>query len=395
MVNSTDAAGSLAEDMRQFVQLAASMDIMIVWCLWNGAVLRDARTISMIVDPSGVALKSFVDRALTPLVTALKSEPGIGAWEIINEPEGSVASNVPDTEPCWDTTKLKGTGAGWAQQPGAKGKSGIGQPLPMKYLQRFVAVQAAAIHAADPGALVTVGSWNVVANTNADGHRNYWSDSCLQKASNLRELLGLQAATASHATLDFYQIHSCTMRHSLSPLQIVTVAYMRGCLAADPSGGAFNGESPVTGLNKTHFGLTKPLVIGEFPADALNGGLTDTQLYQYAYAAGFDGAWGWALNANAKNDATLLAGMQSIRHNRGVVITVGANTYPPKDGCPPAPPMQPIPVQPKPACSDKAPPGQYTCAQQKSWGKCSADFMHGFCCETCWGCAGVLQCGGP
>lgn len=212
IVNGTDAAGSLAEDMRRFVQLAASMDIVIVWCLWNGAVLRDTRTISMIVDPSGAALKSFVDHALTPLVTALKSEPGIGAWEIINEPEGSVASNMRDTEPCFDTTKLKGTGAGWAQQPGAKGKSGIGHPLPMKYLQRFVAVQAAAIHAADPGALVTVGSWNAVANSDVDGHRNYWSDTCLQRAANLGGILRLQvAAAAAMPTLDFYQIHSCKM----------------------------------------------------------------------------------------------------------------------------------------------------------------------------------------
>lgn len=75
LVNGTDAAGSLADDMRRFVRLAASMDIVVVWCLWNGAVLRDNRTISMIVDPSGAALKSFVEHALTPLVTALKSEP--------------------------------------------------------------------------------------------------------------------------------------------------------------------------------------------------------------------------------------------------------------------------------------------------------------------------------
>ena len=80
-VNGTDAAGSLAEDMRRYVRLAASMDIVIVFCLWNGAVLRDNRTIAMITEPSGATLRTFVDRALTPLVTALKSEPGIGAWE--------------------------------------------------------------------------------------------------------------------------------------------------------------------------------------------------------------------------------------------------------------------------------------------------------------------------
>ena len=60
------------------------MDIMIIWCLWNGAVLRDNRTLAMITQPSGAALQSFVANALVPLVTALRGEPGIGAWEIMN-----------------------------------------------------------------------------------------------------------------------------------------------------------------------------------------------------------------------------------------------------------------------------------------------------------------------
>ena len=38
--------------------------------------------------------------------------------------------------------------------------------------------------------------------------------------------------------------------------------------------------------------------------------------------------------------------------------------------------------------------GTYTCAQQAGWGKCSEDFMKGFCCKSCFKCAGVLQCGG-
>ena len=46
---------------------------------------------------------------------------------------------------------VKDTGAGWAQLGNG------GHPLPMRFLQRFVAWQAAAIHAADPGALVTIG----------------------------------------------------------------------------------------------------------------------------------------------------------------------------------------------------------------------------------------------
>ena len=39
--------------MRRYVRLAASMDVVVVWCLWNGAVLRDARTLDMIMEPSG------------------------------------------------------------------------------------------------------------------------------------------------------------------------------------------------------------------------------------------------------------------------------------------------------------------------------------------------------
>ena len=49
-------------------------------------------------------------------------------------------------------------------------------------------------------------------------------------------------------------------------------------------------------------------------------------------------------------------------------------------------------------CSDLTPPGsghQYTCAQQKSWGKCSASFMKGYCCQTCHNCQGPGCGSGP
>ena len=37
----TDAAGSLVDDMRKYARYAASRNVFIVFCLWNGAVLRN------------------------------------------------------------------------------------------------------------------------------------------------------------------------------------------------------------------------------------------------------------------------------------------------------------------------------------------------------------------
>lgn len=44
-------------------------------------------------------------------------------------------------------------------------------------------------------------------------------------------------------------------------------------------------------------------------------------------------------------------------------------------------------------CLDEAPDASFSCQQQKEWGKCSEDWMVGFCCSTCFGCAS--GCGAP
>merc|ERR1711934_955091 len=137
--------GSLIEDVRKYVRFAASQNTFVFLTLWNGALMRNQKVVDMINDDSGSKLQSFIDNALTPLVAALADEPGLGGWEIMNEPEGSVQNDATDSEPCHDTNALSGSGAGWA-----------GGNLPMKNLQRFVNKQAAAIHQANPKALVTV-----------------------------------------------------------------------------------------------------------------------------------------------------------------------------------------------------------------------------------------------
>jgi hypothetical protein len=79
---------------------------------------------------------------MQPLVSALAGHPAIGAWEVMNEPEGSI---LPQAHPdaCADTSVLEGLGPNW---------SGASIPmerlLPQKHL-RFVLIRAAYLFFAD------------------------------------------------------------------------------------------------------------------------------------------------------------------------------------------------------------------------------------------------------
>lgn len=47
-----------------------------------------------------------------PMVRALSTKRALASWEVMNEPEGSVLI-APHANPCFSTTILTGTGAGW------------------------------------------------------------------------------------------------------------------------------------------------------------------------------------------------------------------------------------------------------------------------------------------
>jgi len=321
----TDAAGTLVEEMRAYLRAAAELDVLVFFCLWNGAVLRNQKTLGLFA--SAPKLQSYLDKVLSPMVAALAGEAALGGWEVMNEPEGSVAAGVADAEACFDTMALKNTGAGWAQPD---------HPIPMQQVLRFVGAHAAAIHAADPKALVTVGAWSEhsISDVQVAGRQDlqdYYTPACLAKA------------TGGAAALDFYQVHSYAQK-----------------------GRDFQESAPFR-QDKAAYGLRVPLVVGEFSPGGAAHGQSAAQLYEYAHAHGYGGAWGWTAEA----DPTLYDGMASLRGAADVAVVQLPHAGLP-DTC---------------NCSDVPPDPQYTCAQQESWGKCGESWMAGYCCRSCFACS--------
>lgn len=62
-VTGPDRTGSMINDMRSFLDFAQSKDILVIFVLWNGAVLKQQNTINLLYDDS--KLQSYIDKALT------------------------------------------------------------------------------------------------------------------------------------------------------------------------------------------------------------------------------------------------------------------------------------------------------------------------------------------
>ncbi len=185
-------------------------------------------------------IQSYIDNGLTEMVTALKDHPGLGSWEIFNEPEGMTSE------------------FGWTGNQG-------GEFISITDVQLTVNMLTDAIHNADPDALVTNGAWAMRVNTDVGSYTNYYSDA---------NLLAIGSNNYPNGTLDYYQVHYYDWQpSSMSPF-------------AHPA---------------SYWNLDKPIVIGEFHADEASTalGVSDNSPYEWLYDNGYAGAWGWQYNTTA------------------------------------------------------------------------------------------------
>lgn len=107
-----DRDGTFLKEIKDYLEKAQDYNILVFFCLWNGALVHP-RLDNLISDPQ--KLQSYIDKALIPWVEAVKDYPSLGGWDILNEPEGMMVPNLRNPEPCFDTSSLLLSGAGWTR----------------------------------------------------------------------------------------------------------------------------------------------------------------------------------------------------------------------------------------------------------------------------------------
>ena len=103
--------------------------------------------------------QAYIDSVLTPLVNALKGNPGVYSYKNFNEPEGMTTEH------------------GWTASGSNNGLS-----VPEAMIQKTVNWFAAAIHTANPSWRVTNGAQTFDYCSTASGKSKFYSDAALRAA---------------------------------------------------------------------------------------------------------------------------------------------------------------------------------------------------------------------
>jgi len=273
-----DRTGTLFNDLSRFLDVCAQYNVFAIIVLWNGALMRQQHYRDLLTDDA--KLNSYIEVVLKPMVAHLSNKHALGAWEAVNEPEGSILVQA-NANPCYDTLRIGQGGAGWT-----------GENIPMQRFLRFINLQNAAIREADPQALITGGAWSELSQNSAFSNSfNHYSDECLRGAGG-----------AQTGTIDFYQMHTYTWE------------------------GNFGVNAPFR-LHADAYLLNKPLIIGEWSVDC-HENPNIAAGWSFLYNNHYAGSLSWQYNEGghcSDSRAVQNQGMLSIRdftHNGRIPVNI-------------------------------------------------------------------------
>ena len=268
--------GSVITVAQAVLELAAHYGVYIVLVLFNGATVRRSEDCALFAEDSQLNALTFF--AIRALAAALRGYESLAMWEVVNEPEGVLDKNVDSTSDCTDIH------AAAVRCPGDANPSGWNNDcrVSVLQLQRFVNRVAAALKAADPNHLVTVGSWSFCMSSALRGGTramNVWSSTCL-----------LDAGGMPSGTVDVWQMHT---------------------YPKDADGLRFHPGSPVF-TAASDYGLDGPIIIGEWSnrwVERPQGGLgrptaalSMAHLSSNAVRRGFAGSFSWSYTCMTRSD---------------------------------------------------------------------------------------------
>nr|ADU33273.1 glycoside hydrolase family protein 5 [Callosobruchus maculatus] len=258
---------SLIQELGLMLDYAASKNVFVILVLWNLDVTPQPMLHLYTEDDK---LQAYLDRVLKPLVAGLKDKKALAAWDLVNEPMGSLSQWQQDPNPCYDTTHLKDTGAGWA-----------GTTINYQNILKLINWHADAIKSVDPKALVTNGeSGEFTTTTICEKCRDHYSDECL-----------IGAGGRAKGTIDFYAMHSYTWE------------------------GRYQPTSPFK-HNFDFYKKNKPFVVEEF-STTNSESHSPVWNYHHIYEGGFGGILSWQYNEEGKwvdSKQSMFEGMSSIRN---------------------------------------------------------------------------------
>lgn len=262
------------EDLRAILDTAWKHEIGLMLCLWSFDMLQaeqgaavNARAYDLLTDPA--LTQAYINNALVPMVEALAGHPALIAWEIFNEPEGMSEAFG------WTATRVG-----------------------MEDIQRFVNLTAGAIHRADPEAQVTNGTWSMQVLTDiATAAKTDRPEAEVKQL--IRDEFGRRHGTAySEATIDTYyrQLQASAALNYYSDERLLAAG-------GDPDGTLdfytvhyythFSTALSPFHNPYSHWGLDKPLVVGEFFLPDQTFGVPYGDLYTTLLFTGYAGALAW------------------------------------------------------------------------------------------------------